>query len=72
MGSGKPVAVTVTLGERVDQLRRLAKRRGVADQVGDLPDNTLAVQAYAVVLGLNVPLAFDLTLTLREIKAFSD
>lgn len=61
----------ITLGERVQELRKLAKRRGVADQVGDLPDPRLAVEAYAELLGFNIPLAFDLELTLKEIEAFS-
>lgn len=61
----------ITLGERVEELRKLAKRRGVADQVGDLPDPRLAITAYADVLGFNIPLAFDLELTLKEIEAFS-
>lgn len=70
MGRREPIAV-ITLGERVEELRNLAKRRGVADQVGDLPDARLAIQAYAVALGFDVPLSFDLQLTLKEIEAFS-
>lgn len=60
-----------TLGERVQELRVLAKRRKVADEVGDMPDAKLAIQAYAVALGFNVPLSYDLSLTLQEIEAFS-
>lgn len=61
----------ITLGQRVEELRALAKKRGVADEVGDLPDPNLAVQAYADVLGLSIPLAFDLDLTLAQIERFS-
>lgn len=61
----------ITLGERVEELRKLAKRRGVADQVGDMPDPRMAVQAYADLLGFNIPLSLDLTLTLKEIERFS-
>lgn len=60
-----------TLGTRVKELRKLAKKRGVADQVGDLFDPRMAVRAYAAVLGLNIPLAFDLSLTLKQVEQIS-
>ena len=60
-----------TLGERVEELRGLAIRRGVADQVGDQPDPGLAIQAYAVALGFDPALAFDLELSLQELEQFS-
>lgn len=60
-----------TLGTRVKELRKLAKKRGVADQVGDLFDPRMAIRAYAVSLGFNVALAFDLSLTLKQIEQMS-
>lgn len=60
-----------TLADRLVELRRLAEKRGVADQIGDLPDPELAIQAYAVALGFDPALAFDLESTLQEIERFS-
>lgn len=60
-----------TLGQRVEELRALAKRRGVADEVDDLPDPWEAIRAYADVLGLDVLLATNLNMTLKDIKGFS-
>lgn len=60
-----------TLAKRITQLEALAKKRGVADQIGDLPDPDLLVIAYAEALDLDVALAFDLELTLKQIEAFS-
>lgn len=61
----------MTLGVRVKELRKLAKRRGVADQVGDQPDAHLAVGAYAVALGFNPSIAADLELTLKQVEQLS-
>lgn len=61
----------MTLGVRVKELRKLAKHRGVADQVGDLLDAHLAVGAYAVALGFNPSIAADLELTLKQVEQLS-
>lgn len=60
-----------TLAKRITELEALAKKRGVADQIGDLPDPDLLVIAYAEALNLNPAMAFDLELTLKQIEAFS-
>lgn len=70
VGGGEFLTVT-TLAERVEELRALAEKRGVADLVGDLPSSTLAVGAYAEVLGFDVALAHNLDLTLKEIEQLS-
>lgn len=59
------------LADRLEELRRLAKRRGVADQVGDLPSAELAITAYADVLGLDTAAAHNLEMSLKDIERFS-
>ncbi len=61
----------MSLDERVKELRRLAKREGVADQVGNMPDVEMATRAYADVLGLNIALVASTDLTLAEIRTLS-
>lgn len=60
-----------TIGERVKELRQLAEKRGVADEVGDIYDPNIAIQAYAEALNLDAALVFDLDSTLAEIVQFS-
>lgn len=59
------------LADRLEELRRLAERRGVADQVGDLPSAELAVSAYAEALGLDTAMVHNLDMSLKDIERFS-
>lgn len=70
--AGRERTPEMTLAERVRELRELAERRGVAGQVGDIPDSRLAAQAYADVLGLDVLLVTNLNITLKQIQELSN
>ncbi len=62
--------MTDTLGLRLDELIEAAAKAGVGDDI-DAPELRIAVGAYADVLGLDVLLVFDLSLTLDEIRLLS-
>lgn len=59
------------LADRLEELRRLAERRGVADQIGDLFSAELAITAYADALGLDTAAAHNLEMSLKDIQRFS-
>jgi len=59
--------MTDTFGLRLDELMRLATRKGVGDDI-DAPDVKIAIGAYADALGLSRTLVYDLSLSLRQIR----
>ena len=63
--------MTDSPGDRVEELRAEAKRRGIDDSHIHIPDAAGAIIAYADLLGLDDALAFDLSLTLKQIREAS-
>ncbi len=59
------------LEERLNELRRMAEREGVADEVGEILDVETTIRAYADVLNLDIALVTSTELTLSDIKSLS-
>ena len=63
--------MTETMGDRLGELRRMAAREGLADQVHTPGSITAGIGAYADLLGLDPELVYDLSYSLSRIRELS-